>query len=32
MMQSPRNRVPYRSVLRNMVYGAVTEARLPAGR
>ena len=32
MMQSPRNRVPYRSLLRNMVYGAVTEARLPAGR
>ena len=32
MMQSPRNRVPYRSVLRNMVYGAITEARLPAGR
>lgn len=32
MMQSPRNRVPYRSVLRNMVYGAVTDARLPAGR
>ncbi len=32
MMQSPRNRVPYRSVLRNMVYGAVTEARVAAGR
>ena len=25
MMQSPKNRVPYRSLLRNMVYGAVTQ-------
>ena len=32
MMQSPKQRVPYRSLLRNMVYGAITEARLPAGR
>jgi len=32
MMQSPKQRVPYRSVLRNMVYGAVTETRLPAPR
>ena len=29
MMQSPRQRVPYRSVLRNLVNAAVTEARLP---
>ena len=26
MMQSPKWRVPYRSVLRNMIYGAITEA------
>ncbi len=32
MMQSPRQRVPYRSVLRNMVNAAVTETRLPATR
>lgn len=32
MMQSPKQRVPYRSVLRNMVYGAITESRLQAGR
>ncbi len=32
MMQSPRQRVPYRSVLRNMVNAAVTETRLPAAR
>lgn len=25
MMQSPKNRVPYRSILRNMVYGAITK-------
>ena len=31
MMQSPRQRVPYRSVLRNMVYGAITELRAPPG-
>ena len=31
MMQSPRQRVPYRSVLRNMVNAAVIE-RLPAAR
>ena len=31
MMQSPKQRVPYRSVLRNMVYGAITELRAPAG-
>ena len=30
MMQSPKQRVPYRSILRNMVYGALTEARAPA--
>lgn len=27
MMQSPKQRVPYRSVLRNMIYAAVTDAR-----
>ena len=32
MMQSPRQRVPYRSVLRNMVNAAVTETRLPPAR
>jgi CubicO group peptidase (beta-lactamase class C family) len=32
MMQSPKQRVVYRSVLRNMVYGALTEARLPPPR
>ena len=32
MMQSPKQRLVYRSVLRNMVYGAITEARVPAGR
>ena len=32
MMQSPKMRVPYRSVLRNMVYGAFTEVKLPAGK
>jgi CubicO group peptidase (beta-lactamase class C family) len=30
MMQSPTQRVPYRAILRNMIYGAITEARLPA--
>ncbi|MDO8375891.1 MAG: serine hydrolase domain-containing protein [Aquabacterium sp.] len=30
MMQSPKQRVPYRSVLRNMVYGAVTDIKPPA--
>ena len=28
MMQSPKWRVPYRSILRNMIYGAMTEAKL----
>ena len=32
MMQSPTQRVPYRAVLRNMIYGAITEAKLPASR
>ena len=32
MMQSPAQRVAYRAILRNMVYGAITEARLPASR
>ena len=32
MMQSPAQRVPYRAILRNMVYGAITDARLPASR
>ncbi len=32
MMQSPKQRVPSRSVLRNMVYGAITDAKLPVGR
>ena len=32
MMQSPAQRAPYRAILRNMVYGAITEARLPASR
>ena len=30
MMQSPKQRVQYRSILRNMVYGALTEARASA--
>ena len=32
MMQSPKQRVPYRSILRNMVYGAITDTKLAAGR
>ena len=32
MMQSPKQRVPYRSVLRNMVYGAITETKLTSSR
>ena len=32
MMQSPKQRLPYRSVLRNMVYAAVTDLRVTAGR
>lgn len=32
MMQSPRMRVPYRSILRNIVAGAVIEPRPPAAR
>ena len=32
MMQSPKQRVIYRSILRNMIYGAFTESRLPAAR
>jgi CubicO group peptidase (beta-lactamase class C family) len=32
MMQSPKQRVPYRSVLRNMVNGAITEPRPLAAR
>ena len=32
MMQSPKQRVAYRSVLRNMVNAAVTETRLPPAR
>ena len=28
--QSPKQRVQYRSILRNMVYGALTESRAPA--
>ncbi|MDO9285177.1 MAG: serine hydrolase domain-containing protein [Aquabacterium sp.] len=32
MMQSPKQRVPYRSLLRNMVYGAITDLRVPAPR
>ncbi len=30
MMQSPKQRVPYRSVLRNMVNAAIVQTRLPA--
>ena len=32
MMQSPKQRVIYRSILRNMIYGAFTESRLLAPR
>jgi CubicO group peptidase (beta-lactamase class C family) len=32
MMQSPKFRVPYRSILRNMIYASLTEARPPASR
>lgn len=32
MMQSPKQRVPYRSALRNLVNAAITETRLPATR
>jgi len=32
MMQSPKMRVPYRSVLRNMVYGAITDLKPPVAR
>ena len=32
MMQSPTQRVPYRAVLRNMIYGAITDAKVPASR
>lgn len=32
MMQSPKMRVPYRSLLRNLVAGAVNELKPPAGR
>ena len=32
MMQSPAQRVPYRAILRNMIYGAITDAKVPAGR
>ena len=28
MMQSPKWRVPYRSILRNMIYGAITDAKI----
>ena len=32
MMQSPKQRLAYRPILRNLVYGALTEARGPAAR
>ncbi len=32
MMQSPKQRVPSRSILRNMIYGAIIEAKVPGGR
>lgn len=32
MMQSPKQRVPYRSLLRNMVYGAITDIKPTAAR
>ena len=32
MMQSPAQRVPYRAILRNMIYGAITDAKVPASR
>jgi len=32
MMQSPKQRVPYRSILRNMVYASLSEARPPSAR
>lgn len=32
MMQSPTQRVPYRAVLRNMIYGAITEATVQGSR
>ena len=32
MMQSPKQRVPSRSILRNMVYGAITETKLTSSR
>ena len=32
MMQSPKQRVPYRSILRNMVYGAITDMKVSAVR
>ncbi len=32
MMQSPAQRVPYRAVLRNMIYGAITETTIRAGQ
>jgi len=30
MMQSPKQRVPHRAALRELVYGAVTDAKLAA--
>ena len=32
MMQSPKQRVPYRSALRHLVNAAITELKLPAAR
>ena len=32
MMQSPKQRLQYRSILRNMVYGAITETKLTSSR
>jgi hypothetical protein len=30
MMQSPKQRVPHRAALRNLVYGALTDAKVAA--
>ncbi len=32
MMQSPKQRVPHRAALRELVYGAVTDAKVAAGK
>jgi hypothetical protein len=32
MMQSPKQRVPHRAALRELVYGALTDAKLTASK